>query len=423
MTSLKVLVADDDESSVEALAERLNNLRDSDIKTTPLAPVRFAEAITELASRQKDGFVEPGQHSTLFDEYDVVAVDNNLRRLVSNLHAKTSGDEVAYLIRVYSNCQYVIGLNDPPIRDFDLEYLPRLKRLSDITLSDKVLDIPCLWSDNVGKGFRPWHWPNIRQSIAAIKNCAQALEDSRHLRLIDFLGLAEVIHHLPSDSARFLEIGEPGASDSLNIERDTVDEYLADPARFGLEPKDEMDPQKIGILAATRLIKWLQNDLLPRQSILIDAPHLVSWYPGVMNPTDVDFSDLQTWNAVVSPDRATSNGIVDHPILRQNQYSRQDWLGRPVWLWPPLNTDPELETFRTVPGPNSSDVVFCEDLSQFVREEQAQRFRIALSTRYSVRYVVDRTTLSIEQPALGMTADEVEKLTKLEYLPTGAFDV
>ena len=75
-----------------------------------------------------------------------------------------TGEIVAYLVRCFSKCKLIIGLNQYGNNPFDLTLRGDLDSFADLNLGGDQLDNPNLWMgdwQDSEQEFRPWSWPNL----------------------------------------------------------------------------------------------------------------------------------------------------------------------------------------------------------------------------------------------------------------------
>ncbi len=162
---------------------------------------------------------------------------------------------------------------------------------------------------------------------------------------------------------------------------------------FALSPKDRANlPTEVFLdeticnlasIVAARLWKWLEAQLLPELDILIDAPHLVTRFPSLL---DADHEDVEIWNAVtVRHTQETPN--LKMGILEASRFSKTHWLTRPAWYWRRAMNDEAIPDVRQPWEIEYVPFVFCEDTSRFALEEQAKSYRAAVDSPFGLRYI------------------------------------
>ena len=134
----------------------------------------------------------------------------------------------------------------------------------------------------------------------------------------------------------------------------------------GLRTKDKdiLDEDVLARVGAARISKWLEIFVLPEQDILVDAPHLVSRYPSLI---DGDRKKIGTWNKTAQ--------LVGHYELGLNtesiepyRFKKDYWISRPAWFWDKLREHGQIQELTEPRLTVKPDWVFCEDASRFYIE-------------------------------------------------------
>ena len=157
-----ILVYDDEGEMQNRLCEKLRgleSLRDT-FDIMPLERNTFLQTMETLRERQS-AFREIGRwdgEKIALDEASFLVIDYDL--LGNPLDSFLTGEGVAYLARCFSTCGLIIGINQPPLIDFDLTLQGRPASFADLNITEKNLNNPGLWGGE-WQGFRPWYWPNL----------------------------------------------------------------------------------------------------------------------------------------------------------------------------------------------------------------------------------------------------------------------
>src|SRR5207253_3989616 len=101
-----------------------------------------------------------------------------------------TGESVAYLARCYSNCGYIIELNQFGTNWFDLTLSGSLDSYADLNIGSDQLANPGLWSDQFA-GFRPWSWPIIPRAVNELKKRTAEAVRCRSDVILEALGLTQ----------------------------------------------------------------------------------------------------------------------------------------------------------------------------------------------------------------------------------------
>jgi hypothetical protein len=363
---LKVLVVDDDELFADSvrtrLAEALPAMRVSCSSGDALQSALAVLHDRRTAARDGQAVTE----SCTFDEVDVLVIDFDLAKLPTTSLA--SGEMLAYLARCYSSCGVIVGLNQFGDNTFDLTLAKGAMSYADLNIGALQVTRPSLWSTVPRDGgLAAWAWSPIPAALDALQRRTDWIQPRLDEPMNDSLG---ELFSLVMPRGLLTELGHAGEMtwrlwvQSRALQRKDKVPTDADQAR----------------VAAARVAHWLERVVLPTQDILVDAPHLVSRYPGLL----ANAADSDDWDATC--DRGLSarmNYAVLEPCLLPNW---QQWLSRPAWLWPNVRELAVAQTWEALPE-QMADVVFCEDVSRFEPPSAATAFDCGLRTAFARRYV------------------------------------
>ena len=172
--------------------------------------------------------------------------------------------------------------------------------------------------------------------------------------IIKFLGLDRMLDWMPQRAWDFI-------SGRQSIEEVTFNNFVK-AAHGSIDPKDKLNPEQVARVAAARIVTLLNSIILPEQSLLVDAPHLVSRFPSlILGQCD----DIETWNQLCNPVEQSIDDLLNER-LKQYKFKKSHWLWRPVWYWPDINRDEGIEEVKNPWTVKEIDWVFCEDISRFV---------------------------------------------------------
>jgi len=410
MSKHTVLICDDEQRSVDAWRERLEQLA-IPFQVQGLAgralgtAIKALEARREVARSSRKRAADWEEHE--FDKADILIIDYDLLN-VDDPASAMSGENVAYLARCYSHCGLIVGLNQYDRENaFDLSLRGHPESYADVNLSADQLDSPGLWR-LPWTGFRPWYWPLLPTAVAAFQKRVARL--TRHLddKILPFLGFTpETISILPRSTIECLGSGKSP--------EDTTFRIFVDKSVMGKRPKDKVDETQVARVAAARVGKWLERVVLPGQDILVDAPHLALRFPSLLGG---DINKVGTWDASASlpPSKSlwSEKGQLREKVQR-HRFREQDWLSRPVWFW---NEVSRLEAIAEIKKPWSAerpDLVFCEDVSRFLRQQEAREFVADLASPFVRRFVVDHGSCSDHELA--------SELRRVNYRPKVRFSI
>ena len=370
----KIMIYDDDGEVARELQESLEALPllGSDYEICALDNKRFEKSMEVLKERRcqirKDGEWPSGLETDL-DETAIFVIDYDL----FNINAFLTGEDVAYSARCFSTCGLIVGLNQYYEVDFDLTLKGHPESFADLNIRGEQLSNPNLWGEG-GNGFRPWYWPllpQFEQNLAKRVDDVERNLDQSIWDVLDFdPGSFDI---LPRSISQFI-----GSEPTRTTFRDFVKE-----SGNGMRPQDskEAGDDILARVGAARISKWLERLVLPELDILVDAPHLVSRYPSLMNGNKCK---IGTWNKTT---RLLSYKELGLDTDKIEPFRFKDfWLSRPAWFWDKVREHNEIlevrEPWETIrPGG-----VFCEDLSKF-DEGDHREFVAKVESPFARRFV------------------------------------
>lgn len=370
----RILVYDDNGQFREQLLETVKR-GSSGFQVEAVGDDNFKTAMEVLlrrAGERRSGRELPSSQS-LFDKCDILIVDFDL--LGSQAGEFLTGDEVAYLARCYSQCGIIVAVNRPPRLDFDLTLRGHLDSYADLNVQDQHLANKRLWGGRV-TGFAPWQWFNL----------PRAIEDYRRR-------VADVATHVEKPILEFLEF-PPSVSSILPKE---MVEFLGDsPAKVtfrqfakssgnALRHHDakHADDETISRVCAARLSTWLEQVVLPSQSILVDAPHLISRFPSLLKSNGKKIGE---WNSLPSLTNDSDCKILSDAAAGY-RFPKRHWLSRPAWFWPTLSKDEDIFEVREPWSGKQPPYGFCEDASRFHPMKECDPFLADVPSSFSHRYI------------------------------------
>jgi hypothetical protein len=352
-----ILIYDDEETFQSDLRDQLAFLETTcDIKTP--GNEEFLGWMEILANRQRE-FRETGTWSDeriFLDEVDIFVVDYDLFGATSFLTA----EDVAYLVRCFSRCGLIVGVNQYGYNPFDLTLKGHPQSFADLNIGQEQLGIRGLWKED-GKGFRPWHWPILSDYLNAFEKKIEDVEgglqaDAPICEVIGFT--TDLFTLLPRSTGEFIG-GNPSET--------RFQEFVVNSGN-GLRQKDarvkDIDEKIVARIGAARISKWLERFVLSGQDILVDAPHLISRYPSLLSG---DRADVATWNKTARLVAYDGLGLSTE-VIERFRLKKGYWTSRPAWFWRKLRECEEIKEVRepwTIERPNW---VFCEDISRFCEE-------------------------------------------------------
>jgi len=382
MSKRKILIFDDEERNRKKYVEALNKTQEI-VKKFKIESILLKEFLKEwkiLGDRYRDlrktkkGKDEP----SILDETSVFIIDYDLIK-ASDASGYLTGENVSYLVRCFSKCNFIIGFTQFGTNNFDLTLKGQSESHADLKLGSDQLTNPGLWSSNERIDFFPWYWPNIPKYLENLPKKLDDIESNLDTAICDFFGMTkEVVGTMPRSASEFI---------GGNPQEITFAQFLrySDNALSQVDKKfvDKLDPEVKKLLISSRISKWLEQLVLPGQNILIDAPHLVQRYPSLLKGS---IADLNSWNATTTFNNFSSIGI-DYKKIEEYRFKKDHWLSHPAWF---LNQVSNCQKIKEVSDPwtkKSTDFVFCEDSSSFYKKDDCKEFIAELESPYVRRYV------------------------------------
>jgi len=368
--TLKVLVCDDRKRFLETLVNDLGRI--GQLELDPVEPTDLADTLAVLSARQKaqrpeeerdgeeDAPTAPSsEHGRRLDDADLVILDNDL---VHKLPF-TESEQVAYLFRAYSRAGPIVIINAEKYR-FDLTMADSLwvDSWAELNISDQALIQPSVWDPGQAPDdpdFHPWHWiplrPLVRRFQEMLDHVSRFDEDATVAEVLE-LGNA----HLEK-LTRDMESVVGGPPDKV-----TLGELI----EASLEPRDKQtDPNLRARVAVSRLHSWLNRHVLPTQELFMDAPHLVSRMPSLL---EGDRDEVGAWNRLAAKVRDPDSLGLKHEVVESARYPLSFWFPMPVWTTPELASLTDIEEVENPFFVDPAPFVFCEDTSRYAKRSDAR---------------------------------------------------
>jgi len=409
MPSTSVLVYDDHGEIASALANRVRRAYPN-ASVTAASGESFQELLELINHRRstwrEDGDLTETSKLASIDKIDVVVVDYDL--LGYSPGGDTTGSRLAYLLRCFSTCGFIVVLNEYGVNAFDYSLGGPWSDFADLHIGDIQIGNAGLWSPDF-KGYRPWHWPIVPSARSNFEKCVKDVQANFDEPVFGFLGLESYIDWLPRHAHDFFY-----GSGSLESVRFST---FVEKARGGIEPKDSIPPEHAARVAAARLIAFLNLIVLPEQSIIVDAPHLVSRFPSLIGDAG---HDLQSWNRLCDP----VSSVVDDLLpgyLEQHRFQHQHWLWKPGWYWPEINKDTRISEVTDPWSATDLEWVFCENVSRFLPTRFGHAFRADVSPPFTRRYVVTTRSSGLEHYLEEVGSGGAQDPLVVDYIPQAAF--
>lgn len=390
MTSEKqqtILVLDDDEGRNEdwkAWIEEAMGNHESRYAVDFGKGDSIARALDELHERRTAA--RKGRpyslEGNLFDDVAMLFVDYDLFQLDEK--QDVTGELVAYLARCYSTCGLIVAVNqfERGSRTFDLNFTGHPEAFADVHLAPEDLKSPELWRIQPSGHYRPWAWPHLPTAQQKLERRVLELGDNLSEKVLKYFGLQDD-PALPATAMGMLTKGKRPPSD---VDFST----FVESSGLGLRHKDTVrgvDKHSIVRIAAARLHKWLEGPVLLSQNALVDAPHLASRFPSLIE----DSENVDAWNQTT---HLSELDVLRNDDLLAHAFVRPDWLSRPTWYWSQVSQLSSIEEVADPWSAQRSEFVFCEDTSTFCREEVATLFAAPLDSPFSLRYIRNLKTVA-----------------------------
>ena len=362
--------------------------------------------------RDADSGGEPTEGAPVeADKKDVIVVDYDLFKYRSS--SDITGSRLAYLLRCFTKCGFIIVLNAHGPNAFDLSLVNPTSDFADLHIGGVQIGNPGLWQSSF-EGFRPWHWPIVPHARINFEECVREVEENlaQDTSVIEHLELHRVIDWIPLGARHFLSAG------GKPIEEVTFRDFVKN-GRGGTDSKDILNEHQTARVAAARIGTLLNSIILPEQNALVDAPHLASRFPSLFRHAS---EGIDAWNKLCDPVDA---GIDDcfGDVLRSHKFPRPHWLWRPAWFGPEVGSDESIaevtDPWTSIEG--AGDQVFCEDVSRFLPVEHARPFRASVSPPFIRRYVCDQHCEQARRFVDHHGATGATDLSNVEYTPQSAF--
>ena len=386
----KILIYDDEREQTKRFKSKLNQAlkkagKDQDFTIETLCEDALQCSIEKLQKKQEE-FRDNGtcsNETTEFDEAAIFIIDYDL--LKSQLTKFLTGEIIAYIVRCFSECKLIIGLNQYGHNPFDLTLRGHPESFADLNLGVDQLSNPDLWHGDWGdfrSGFRPWYWPNLSNSLCNFDRKVAEVGENLDAPICEVLGFdSNLFRLLPRAVVQFI-----GKVKRKEPSETTFREFVLQSGN-GLRPRDATisDKNVLARVGAARISKWLERLVLPEQDILVDAPHLVSRYPSLVAK---DVKKIKVWNRAAQLVDYHELGL-DTDLIEPYRFQKDYWISRPVWFWDKLR---ECESIHEMKEPwltVKPSWIFCEDASRFYNRNDCREFFADIDSPFTQRFVKD----------------------------------
>lgn len=374
-----ILVYDDETNQSKQFEKKLNNAlkrakRDNEFVVKRLDEKKFKNSIKQLEDRQDKLRKEEEfcNECTEFDNASIFIIDYDL--LYSQAGKLLTGEIVAYIVRCFTNCKMVIGLNQYGRNTFDLTLKGHPGSFADLNLGADQLSNPDLWRGcwgNLRRGYRPWSWPNLSDFVHNFDKRVKDVKENLDTPIYKVIGFDhELLQLLPHTIVQFIGKDETKEPDQVTF-RDFVIK-----SENALRPKDAavlnngINDNILARVGAARISKWLERHIIPEQDILVDAPHLISRYPSLITG---DRKQIETWNQTANLVEYSKLGLRTN-LIEPYRFEKDYWISRPVWFWSKLRECDIIKEIREPWGTEIPNWVFCEDASRFYERRNCKEF-------------------------------------------------
>lgn len=389
-TQMRIVVVDDNQDFVDSCRKKIRKVVSSEWSVEEHSVGDLAKAIHTLdrvrsEMRKLGNAVKPAP--SLFDGSDVVLIDYDLIELEGQ--TALTGEDIAYLLRCYTNSGVIVLLNPPELGTefFDLRLRGRMDSWADLWLGSEQVDNKWLWSAE-SSGFAPWHWPEMKSMVLNRRRQVQAAKKSLDAAISDVVGLHPSSLVLLDHEMRAFAFGSPGVQDVEGGVTPRTIRTLVRDSEYGAHRRDNAKGQlsdkeeSLARIGAARIASWLERVVLPAQTLLIDAPHIVMRLPGLLKG---DVSKRATWNATAIRGLVGLGSSMRCEEIEKCRVQNDVWLSRPAWMWPLLSQEASFVPWSQ--AGSSSSFVFCEDTSKFEPKSRARPFIADVPAQASLRYV------------------------------------
>lgn len=373
----KIVIYDDDSGLAEGYVERVRKLSPVKKKSFSIdcMPQEVFDSQMDVlrerqkAARKKEGW---GDGSIDVDKISIFIVDFDLINTSSFL----TGEEVAYVVRCFSKCGLIIGLNLESRKRvfnsyFDLTLKGHPESFCDLNIDAAQLDNLGLWTDE-RRDFRPWNWPQLPEYLDLMEQKINSVIKNLEKPIAQVLQFNEILQLFSGEALEFLG-GDP--------EKVTFKDFVLYSGN-GLRGRDKTSDENIPRIAAARISKWLERLILPGQDILVDAPHLVTRFPSLLAE---DHEDLSNWNKTTSFTKTKLP--LDFEKLDDFSFKNDFWLSRPAWFWNRVYTNNKIMEVKEPWKSEEPKFAFCEDSSTFEKKELCKEFYATFESPYNQRFV------------------------------------
>ena len=384
----KILIYDDEREQRRQFKNKLDQAlkqagKDQDFAIETLCEDALQCSIEKLQNRQEE-LRDNGtcsDETTEFDEAAIFIIDYDL--LKSQATKFLTGEIIAYIVRCFSECKLIIGLNQYGHNSFDLTLRGHPESFADLNLGVDQLNKPDLWRGDWGdfrSGFRPWYWPNLSDSLCNFNRKVEDVRENLDTPICEALCFpSNLFRLLPRAVVQFI-----GKSAGKEPSETTFREFVLQSGN-GLRPRDTtiLDKNVLARVGAARISKWLERFVLPEQDILVDAPHLVARYPSLIADNG---KKIKAWNRAAQLVNYRELGL-NTDLIEPYRFKKDYWISRPVWFWDTLRECEEIKEVREPWLTDKPSWIFCEDASRFHERRDCEEFFADTDSPFTRRFI------------------------------------
>jgi hypothetical protein len=393
VTIKNIYVCDDKEALAKGWADEIRAKAGNDVTVERIEDPgsEFKKLLRRIPREGRD--IE-GEVESAFDKADVLVVDYDLLEVDAD-QARHTGEGFARTARLYSDCGLVIVMNQfVNEAAFDLSLTGHLHSFADLNIDDRQVELGTLWgAKRDGSIFAPWHWPDLESALVQRKALIERVEDRLDESLLEAIQFPiEMTSRLSDRAFGFLFPlidGTPGpVSPTENLDKLkalTVRQFLLSMNEHKeFERAIEANPKRAASAATARIAKWYSRAVVAPQDLLVDVPHLLQRMPFLLRSDFGDVGQIKTWNDAIE---AGSDALI--PELSECEFApSKEWIGRSSYWWPKISNHPKVTDLRSKFDLSTfPDVVFAEDASCFIDQEEAVAFRAGFFNQYDIRYI------------------------------------
>lgn len=367
----KILIYDDDEKTLEDFTSMLESVKVlKGLDKEPIPRKEFEKNLVLINNRREMIRNKSSvSYDSIFDDTDILILDFDLLKTFNSNFFLTA-EHVAELLRCFTTCGLIIGMNHYGENYFDLTLKGHIESFCDLNIGEKHLSDPGLWSSEF-LDFRPWYWPILLKSHNDNNQRIKDIEADPEQKVCETIGLSKVLNHLSNETTKYLGNKE--------VEEITFTDFVISSGN-GLKTKKDRNipPELISRIASSRISKWIERLILPNQDPIIDAPHLAVRYPSLFGLSD----DIKTFQGLTdfSYDRFPKE-------LEKYKYSCEHWVSRPVWYLTEIMREEGITENKEPWKKINLKYGFCEDASKFYPINDCKIFTPEIESSYSKRFI------------------------------------